>query len=35
VEKAQNEIVMIAKNLAACNEISINNGSEKGEQLVE
>ncbi len=35
VEKAHNEIVAIAKNLAAQNEISIHSGAESGEQLVE
>jgi len=35
VEKAQNEIIATAKNLAAHNEISIYNSDEKKEQLVE
>lgn len=35
VEKAQNEIIAIAKNMAARNEISIRSGGEYKEQLVE
>ncbi len=35
VEKAQNEIIATAKNLAAHNEISIYNSDQKKEQLVE
>ncbi len=35
VEKAQNEIVAIAKDMAARSEISIRSSAESGEQLVE
>jgi flagellar motor switch protein FliG len=35
VEKAQNEIIAVAKDMAARNEINIFNNSENGDQLVE